>query len=150
MSQQPDNLFHEFFKKDESGKPIALFDIQVFGGKRGTPIKTAAHSRYVLPHVLKIDHEINRLLATAFKNNEEAETNLQRARELHDFSGKLASQAIYLDSADRNSWQKVKMTIETPGTFSTLGGRAGVIKDFFNAIEKEPEANTQLDDSISL
>jgi hypothetical protein len=41
------------------------------------------------------------------------------------------------------------MTIVPPGTFSSLGGRAWVIKDFFNAIEEEPEANTRLDESPS-
>lgn len=149
MSLQPDNLFQEFFKVDEDGKPIALFDIQVVGDKPSNSIKRATHSRYVLPHVLKIDHAVSRLLATAFDDNEAAESVLQRARELHDFAGKLASQAIYLDSADRNTWETVKMVIFPTDNDFSFSGRSWVIKDFFNAIEEEPETNTLLDASPS-
>lgn len=150
MGQQSSDFFKEFFKQDESGKPIALFDIEVLVHTPGRSIKRAAHCRLVLPHVQNIDHEISRLLAQDVADNQSLESILASAQQLHAVAGKLTSQAIYLDSADRNGWEQVKMTVTQPGTFSTLGGMAWVLKDFCENIEEEKVASKNLDDAPSL
>lgn len=128
-------LIKELFQVDEKGQPLPLFEIKI--GKEMTPdglfdrkpILELSHSNYAYGLIKSIDDEVNRLMDGIGQatSNLEAEKVVQDCLLLSEHAKKLAYQAYFLDTADRNYWVTLD-SLSKVGPNEVLGVQAKTLE----------------------
>lgn len=131
MSQTYD-YFKSFFRLDDSGKPERKFHIRVSDGPT-QEVLCPKHSLDVLDHLRRIDTRMSELVE-AFgqrlaKDTHAAYDELLR---LNAHASDLFAQAVYLDTADRNNWETIRMVYAPVGEPVTFSSRYDDLKRFWN------------------
>lgn len=145
MSQTYD-YFKGFFRLDDSGKPEKKFHIRVSDGP-AQEIVSPKHSLDVLDHLGRIDKRMSELVDSfgqrLARDTHAAYDELLR---LHAHASQLFAQAIYLDTADRNSWETIRMVYAPGGEPATFSSRYHDLKQFWNGkLDREHKSESALD-----
>ncbi|WP_274644927.1 hypothetical protein [Pseudomonas serbica] len=129
---KPYDYFQEFFRVNEAGRPIPKFSVPVCNG-RTQEILNPRHSVHIFPHLTEIDRRINALLESqaAGKEASDPEACFDDLAQLHRHAEKLFKQALFLDTADRNSWSHIEQAYTTAPEPSTLSSRLNDLKAFW-------------------
>lgn len=131
MSQTYD-YFKSFFRLDDAGKPERKFHIRVSDGP-AQEIVSPKHSLDVLDHLRCIDTRMSELVESfgqrLARDTHAAYDELLR---LHAHASNLFAQAIYLDTADRNSWETIRMVYAPGDEPATFSSRYHDLKRFWN------------------
>jgi hypothetical protein len=140
---QPYDYFKSFFRLDHTGKPERKFHIRVAEGP-AQEIVSPKHSLDVLDHLRRIDARMSELIDTfgqrLARDTHSAYDELLR---LHAHAAELFAQAIYLDTADRNNWEKIRMVYVPGGEPTTFSSRYDDLKRFWNGkLEREHKAES--------
>lgn len=95
------------FDHDAEGKPIAKFVIETEQGLRKW-IKRPEHSLYVFPRVKELDKKIDGLYISFGRTSRDWRDEWKELTALERELANLIAEAIFLDTADRNSWSSIK------------------------------------------
>jgi hypothetical protein len=145
---KPYDYFQEFFRINEAGRPLPKFSVPVCTG-REQEILNPRHSVHIFPHLEKIDRRITVLLESQAGGREvsDAETCYDDLVQLHRHAEKLFKQALFLDTADRNSWSDIQQSYTTTPEPSILSSRLHDLKSFWKG---RLESLVQVDKAHSL
>lgn len=102
------------FVHDENGKPIAMFELQ-YGPEPRKAIVRPEHCGYVYPRLKELEKDIDFALENLGDLEEHWTVTWARIQKMEAESVDLFREAIYLDTADCNSWGTIK-SIFTPGS----------------------------------
>lgn len=129
---KPYDYFQEFFRVNEAGRPLPKFSVPVCTG-RTQEILNPRHSVHIFPHLAEIDRKITALLESQ-TGSEVSDTQACRDDlvQLHRHAQKLFKQALFLDTADRNSWSQIEQTYATAPEPSSPSSRLNDLKSFWN------------------
>lgn len=128
---KPYDYFQEFFRVNEAGRPLPKFSVPVCTG-RTQEILNPRHSVDIFPHLEKIDRRIMALLESqAGGGTADTEACYDDLVQLHRHAEKLFKQALFLDTADRNSWSDIQHSYTTAPEPSILSSRLNDLKTFW-------------------
>lgn len=128
---QPYDYFKSFFRLDASGKPERKFHIRVSDGP-AQEIISPKHSLDILDHLQRIDLRMSELIE-AFGQRLAADSHAayDELLRLHSHASELFAQAVFLDTADRNSWEKIRSVYVKGGEPPQFSSRYHDLKQFW-------------------
>jgi len=131
----PDELYQQFFKCDEDGRPSPLFKIAC----KDTPrreIINPDHSALVLPYLKQVDAWISSSLARVSQlSGIEFVALFEECEKVNKHAHQVLAQAFYLDTADRNSWLTIKQVINAAPNGISLSSSEHRLKELMKFID---------------
>lgn len=111
----------KFFDTEQSGKPKSRYKIETRIDDNGrSQIVNPDHSALVFNHLKKVSGEMDKLfnlIATKDLSRDSITEAMHQIEDLEAHGRKIAAQAFYLDTSDRNGWDTVRQEMMTRGDY---------------------------------